>query len=398
MKHTFSYKAADLSGAIYTGIRSGESEEEVIQALQAEGLFLLKISESKRRQWMLAKKIKKTELMAFTRQMSGLLGSGLQIDQAISLVTTLLGKTRLARIAWDLKKMVQEGAAFSQALERYEDVFGQLYISLVRAGEKVGLLPDVLKRLATTLEEENQLKQELTNSLIYPVLVTVVSGIATFVMLRLVVPSFSELFIRSGQELPLLTRLVLAFSNLLPYLSLFMIAVGFGFALWFASGKQSTSVRLAWDHFQLSIPVIGSLRLRLSLARFAQMLSLLLRSGVQLVEGISILKGVMGNQFLAELLNEAELEVRKGGSLARSFGRQVKVPVLVKQMIAIGEEAGNLDEMLAHLAHFYEQEIRAELKNLTALLGPVLILLLTGMVFIIVVAVLLPIINVPLLG
>ena len=397
MTHLFSYQAADRSGKIQTGTRSGESKADVIRELKAEGLFIIKIYEKKEHMTLIGKKVKKTELMAFTRQLAGLLGSGLQIDQAISLVATILGKTRLAQIAFDLKKMVQEGASFSQALERYEAVFGRFYVTLVKAGEKIGLLPEVLKRLSTSLEEEHELKSELTNSLIYPVLVTLVSAIATFVMIRVVVPSFAQLFARSGQELPRITRLVLVLSDILPYLSLFIIMGVVGFIFWYCSGLQSTKAKMVWDRFQLAIPVVGSIRLRLGIARFARMLSLLLQSGVQLVEGMAILQGVLDNLVLSELLHEAELEVRKGGSLARCFGRQAQWPALVKQMVMIGEEAGNLDEMLAHLAHFYEQETRSELKNLMALLGPVLILILTGLVFLIIVAILFPIINVPLL-
>ena len=152
---------------------------------------------------------------------------------------------------------------------------------------------------------------------------------------------------------------------------------------------------MAWDRFQLSLPLIGPLRLRLNMASFARMLSLMLQSGVQLLEGISILKGTMTNMVLTDLLDQAEMEVRKGGSLTHCFAQHQDVPVLVKQMVGIGEETGNLDEMLAHLAHFYEMETRSEIKNLLSLLGPILILFLTGLVFLIAVAVLLPIINAP---
>lgn len=398
MAQIFFYKAADRSGTIYTGTRTGENKEEVIRQLQEEGLFLLQIKARKIREWGLTRRIKSTELMAFTRQLASLLSSGLKIDQAISLVATLFGKKRLATVAMDLNKMVREGAAFSQALTRYEKLFGRVYVTLVEAGERAGMLPEVLNRLATTLEEQDELKKELTNSLIYPVFVTIVSGIATFVLVQVVVPSFAQLFIRSGQELPFLTRMVMTFSNRLPYYALGFILVILGLVFCFTYEGWPKTTKLALARLQLAIPVIGPLRLRLGLTRFARMLGLMLQSGVQLVEGISILKDVVGNQFLTQLIDEAELEVRKGGSLARCFGRNEKIPVLMKQMIGIGEEAGNLDEMLGHLARFYEQETRSELKNIMALLGPILILFLTGVVFLIVVAILLPIINVPFLG
>ncbi|HBT17553.1 MAG TPA: hypothetical protein DEB05_11440 [Firmicutes bacterium] len=394
MKHSYFFKAADLSGAIHSGQRTGGNKEDVIQELRDEGLFLLTITESKNKK-PVNKKVKKTEIMVFTRQLAGLLSSGLQIDQAMGLVAELLSKTYLAQVALDLKKMVQEGTSFSQALEHYEGLFGKIYINLVKAGEKSGLLSQILQQLASTLEEEIELQRELINSLIYPALVTLVSGIATFVMLRVVVPSFADLFIRSGQELPTLTRLILGFSKNIPYLGLFLILAIIGFTFWFVLGLQSKAGRMAWDRFQLSLPLIGPLRLRLNMASFARMLSLMLQSGVQLLEGISILKGTMTNMVLTDLLDQAEMEVRKGGSLTHCFAQHQDVPVLVKQMVGIGEETGNLDEMLAHLAHFYEMETRSEIKNLLSLLGPILILFLTGLVFLIAVAVLLPIINAP---
>lgn len=395
MEQIFTYQAVDRSGAVHTGTRAGESKEEVIRALQAEGLFLLKITAGQKQRWAWGRKIRKSELMTFTRQLASLLEAGLKIDQALSLVATLLGKTRLAVLVSELEKMVQEGAAFSQALERYENVFGQVYVTLIKAGERAGMLPAVLNRLAGTLEEEDELRKDLTNSLIYPVFVTIVSGVATFVLIQVVVPTFAQLFIKSGQELPGLTRMVIAFSNRLPACGLAFLFLLLGLAVWYIYGFRSNSAKLAWDRLQLAIPVIGPLRLRLALARFARMLSLMLKSGVRLVEGLFITKDVMGNTVLNQLIGEAAIEVSKGGSLARFFGRSDRLPALAKQMVAIGEETGNLGEILGHLARFYEQEIRAELKNMVALLGPVLILFLTGVVFLIVVAVLLPIINVP---
>ena len=392
--YSYSYKAADLSGAFHTGIRTG-SKEEIIRELREEGLFLLKITKVKDKRSFLTKRIKKSEIMAFTRQLAELLNSGLQIDQALGLTAELLGKTNLAQIVQGIKKKVQEGTSFSQALENYEPIFGNIYINLVRVGEKAGLLPQILKRLASTLEEEIELKREITSSLIYPTLVTLVSFIATFVMLRVVVPSFAELFTRSGQELPTITRFILSFSKKMPYFGQAFIILCIGFGLWFFTSYQSKAGKLAWDRFRFTLPLIGPLSLRLNLARFARTLSLMLQSGVQLLEGLSILKGTMTNMVLTDLLAEAEMEVRKGGSLARCFAKHQELPILVRQMVGVGEEAGNLDQMLAHLARFYEQETRAEIKNLVSLLGPILILMLTGLVFLIAIAVLLPIINVP---
>lgn len=391
----FTYKAADATGNIHTGRRTAGSREEILHALKADGFFPLEITEAREKDSLSRRRrVAKKDLLVFTRQIAGLLEAGMQLDRSIQITAQLLKNTAMGPVAIELQRLMQEGASFSQALESHKEMFGSLYVNLVRGGENGGLLPQVMTRLADSLENEIKLKGDIFSSVLYPALITMVSIGATIILLQVVVPRFEDLFLRMGQDLPLLTRLVLDFKNKLTRYGPFLLAAVFAGGILFFQYLRTENGKLNWHKFCLHLPLLGPVILQLNIAAFARMLGLMLKSGVSLLDGLSLLKNTLANKFLAGIIARAETEVRKGGALGRFFSTQNELPLLLAQMTGVGEEGGNLDEMLNNLARLYEREARQKIENLIALLGPLLILVLTGIIFLIALAVLLPIMSI----
>ncbi|HHU51805.1 MAG TPA: hypothetical protein GXZ36_08310 [Firmicutes bacterium] len=390
----FYYKAAEGSGKIRTGRLTGNTRDEVILELKKKGLLPIRVKEIRGGQGFFdLRRFKKEDLLAFTQQLTGLLESGIQLNKAMEILVNLLAENPLGPVIKEVHRLMHEGASFSQALERKKEVFDPLYINLVKVGEAGGLLPQVMKRLSLALEAEINLKNNIVSNLTYPGMVLALSMVSTIFLLWKVVPQFELLFAKAGGELPLITQVVLNFSRGLSRFGLFLLAVIL--IAVFASRHYllTPQGRLAWDRFWLRAPLFGVIVLRLNMAEFARNLGMLLKSGVPLLEGLGLLKKTIKNQVLAGIMADAEAEVRKGGSFARFLSRQEQIPFLVTQMVGVGEEAGNLDEMCEHLGRLYEADAKRRVERLLALLGPVLVLVLTGIIFFIALAVILPVMS-----
>lgn len=391
----FFYKAVDAAGTVRSGYRTGENREEVFSLLKEEGFYPLEVKTAREKTFSLhRRRVSQKELLVFTQQLSGLLGSGLQLSRSMEVMTRLLEKTAIGPIIQDIHRLVQEGASFSRALETHREVFDPLYINLVRAGENSGLLAAVLDKLARSLEDEIKLKSDILSQVLYPSLVTGVSVAATIILLWFVVPRFEGLFLRLGQELPLVTKVILALSRGLTRYGLFLCFFLLGAVVFVFLYLRTEEGKLAWSRWVLHLPLLGPVIMQLNIANFSRMLGMMLKSGVALLDGLSLLKTTLSNKVLARIIAQAENEVRKGGTLARFFAGQEDIPFLVAQMTGVGEEAGNLDDMLENIARFYEQDTKRKIDGLISLLGPVLILILTGVVFLIALAVLLPIMKI----
>ena len=390
----FYYKAAEASGKIRTGRLTGNTRDEVILELKKKGLLPIRVKEIRDGQgFFVLRRFKKENLLAFTQQLTGLLESGIQLNKSMEILVNLLAENPLGPVIKEVHVLMHEGASFSQALERKKEVFGPLYINLVKVGEAGGLLPQVMKRLSLALESEINLKNNIVSNFTYPGMVLALSIVATIFLLWKVVPQFELLFAKAGGELPLITQVVLNLSQGLSRFGLFFLAVILIAVIAIRRYFLTPQGRLAWDKFWLRAPLFGVIVLRLNMAEFARNLGMLLKSGVPLLEGLGLLKKTIKNQVLAGIMADAEAEVRKGGSFARFLSRQEQIPFLVTQMVGVGEEAGNLDDMCEHLGRLYEADAKRRVERLLALLGPVLVLVLTGIIFFIALAVILPVMS-----
>ncbi len=338
-------------------------------------------------------KFKPEDRVVFTRQLAVLLNAGLPLVRCLQTLNKQTRFEKMRVMLEDIIGMIQSGKTFSGALAHYPDSFSTVYINVVKSGETGGALDEVLKRLADYLERNLRLSQRIKAALIYPCLVLVVSVIILGFIVAFVIPRFMELFQNTGIALPLLTRVLLGFSNFL--LERWYLFFGAG-ALMFISYKlllRNYTVRYFNDKMILNIPVFGPLIQKVTASRFARTLATLLEGGVPILRALELTKQVSGNQVIAEAINSVYDNVREGGFISKVLESNKVFPQLMVNMIAVGEESGALDKMLTKVADTYEEESEIIAGTLTSLLEPILVIVMGVVVGVIVLSMFLPLIT-----
>jgi general secretion pathway protein F len=298
------------------------------------------------------------------------------------------------RVIERVRDHVRGGGALSDALEAEPGVFSRLYVNMVRAGEVGGALDTTLARLSNYLERAKALRESVINALIYPAILVVMVFAALFVLLAFVVPRFLPMFKDMNIELPMITKIVLFVGTTLQDWWWLIIALMFGTVILVRRRLAEPAARLAWDGRMLNLRVVGPLMARLETARLARTLGTLLKNGVPLLTALTIGRNVLGNMALADAVDKATEEVKTGGGLAFALGQSKRFPRLALQMISVGEESGSLDDMLLKVADTFDVESKNTVDRLLAALVPILTVVMTGMVAVIMMAILLPILSI----
>ena len=395
----FRYKALSAAGDPIDGVMEAVSAEEVVARLQDAGNLPLEarpadeaggggLAAMFRRAPMNA-----AQVLQFTQQLATLLGAGQPLDRALQILLDLPDSNEARRVIERIRDAVRGGTPLSQALEQQDGVFSRLYVNMVRAGEVGGSLDDTLKRLADYLERSKALRESVINALIYPsILVLMVFG-ALLLLLGYVVPQFLPLFEDMDVEMPILTRIVMATGNVVSgYWWLILAVLVAGFVL-FRRRLQDPEKRRGFDAWILKRGLVGSLIARLETARLARTLGTLVHNGVPLLTALSIARNVMGNLALSDAVETATGEVKTGGGLSLALGRSKLFPRLALQMIAVGEESGELDTMLTKVADTFDIEVKNTVERLLAALVPTVTVFMAGVVALIMMAILIPIFS-----
>lgn len=395
----FRYKALSAVGEPLDGQMEAASAAEVIARLQDAGNIPVEAKPADDAAGGgLAGLFKRAEMsnaqvLQFTQQLATLLGAGQPLDRALQILLDLPESATARRVIERIRETVRGGAPLSQALEQQHGVFSRLYINMVRAGEVGGSMHDTLKRLADYLERSKALRESVINALIYPsILVLMVFG-ALFLLLGYVVPQFLPLFEDMEVELPLLTQVVLTLGNLVSGYWWALIALAIGAVVVMQRRLKDPAQRLGFDAWLLRRGLIGGLIARLETARLARTLGTLVHNGVPLLTSLSIARNVMGNSALAEAVDEAAKDVKTGGGLAPSLGKSKLFPRLALQMVAVGEESGELDGMLTKVADTFDLEVRNTVERLLAALVPAVTIFMAVVVALIMMAILIPIFS-----
>lgn len=338
-------------------------------------------------------RIKTKELSILTRQLATLVGAGLPLVSALQALSeqtdSLVGK----RIILQIKDRVEEGSSLAKALAGYPTSFPGLYINMVASGEESGTLDAVLENLADYLEAQLELRRKVSSALFYPILMFGFCSLVVMGLLTFVVPSIVEIFQKQNAVLPLPTRILIGVSDTIIN---YWWAFGVGFVLLFFGFREyrrSPAGSRSIDRLILKIPVVGNLYIKLCTARIARTLGTLLASGVGLLTAMDIAKNIVSNIFVTEAIEEASVGVREGKSLANELSKSGIFPSLLSHMVAVGERSGRLEPMLLKAGKAYENEVNASLSGLTSLIEPIMIIVLGGVVFSIVIAVLMPMLD-----
>jgi general secretion pathway protein F len=398
----FEYNALNLKGKTVTDIIDAESLTAARHKLRGAGIYPVsireveeKLSSREHRFDFLPRffmpKVKSGELTMMTRQLATLLGAGFPLVSALSTLIPQAGSQTFKRILSRIKDAIEEGAGFAAALSQYPNVFSDIYINMVRSGESSGTLELVLERLADISERQQALNNRIRSAMAYPILMLFVGTIVLFVLLTYLVPSITSIFTDMGQQLPGPTRFLIATSAFIKT-GWWVILLGFGLAFVGLHRLKKSDVGRRWyDRTALSLPGIGRLLTKLTVARFARTLGTLLENGVPMLSALDIVKSVVGNKVVADAIGRAADEVEKGSGLARSLSASGIFPHIAIQMIQVGEQSGELESLLGKMADIYENEVESTVMSLTALLEPAIILVMGVVVGFIVLAIVLPI-------
>ncbi len=332
-------------------------------------------------------------LIVFTRQFSSLIDSGVPILQGLAIVIEQQKNKGLKGILLAIKESIEGGASLSDSLKKFPGVFNNLYVNLVEAGEKGGVLERVFKRLSVYFEKILRLKRKIKGAMIYPIVVLSVAVAVIVILMTFVIPIFASLFAGVGAKLPPLTRDVIAFSNFVrAYILYIIIAISlfiFGLRMYYRRENGRRNIDLLF----LRIPLIGVLLKKVAIARFARTLSTMIESGVPILAGLEIVSKTSGNKIIEESLIQTKQDISAGSFFSAALNKTNLFPPLVIQMISVGEKTGNLDAMLSKVADYYDEEVDDAVSNLTQMLEPVLIIFLGIVVGTLVVAMYLPIFN-----
>lgn len=338
-----------------------------------------------------ARKIRLKELSPFTRQVSAMLSAGMPLVQTLAAMEEQTADKNFKPVIQGIRSRVEGGAMYSEALAFYPGIFDELYVSMIRAGEVGGILPDVCARVAAFLEASNKLRSKVKSAMMYPTVVMVVAiGLAT-ALIMFVVPVFAEMFSDFGGDLPGLTQALLDFSNLLTaywYIALaIVVGLVYGFKRYNATDRGQYKV----DEFRLRFPILGELATKVAVSRFASTFAQLLHSGVQIMESLEIVGLATGNRVIGDSLLAAKKTVEEGQPLSSALENNKFYPRMLIHMLSAGEKTGQVDEMMDKVAQFYEDEVETMVAGLTSMIEPLLMVFIGAIIGTIVVAMFLPI-------
>lgn len=396
----FSYSGRNAAGEAISGSQQASNTQALATQLQSQQITPITIKEvtstgygQQDVRWSqinLFQRIKIDELILFSRQMYSLTKAGVPITQAIRGLALSVRNPLLGKVLHDVVSSLEQGVTLSSSLHQHSNVFGTLYISVIHVGEQSGQLEQSFKRVSEYLELERDTLKSLKAATRYPLFVLCTMGIAMLVINLFVLPNFADMFARLNAELPLMTQILFAVSKVFQHGWLFMLIGGVALFWGWHKYKNSAEGGFVWDRFKLRIPIVGNLFERITLGRFSRMLSMSLASGVPIVQSLSIISNAVGNRFVASRILEMKAGIERGETLTQAAQHSGMFTPLVLQMIAVGEETGQVEDMLGQTADFYDQEVQYDLKGLASAIEPILIAIIAGMVLVLALGVFLP--------
>ncbi len=375
---SFVWKGRTASGLSASGELAAASEAEVIAHLRARKIIPTSVRNKPKELSipLLSGRVSTKDLAVFTRQFATMINSGLPLMQCLDIQSQQVDSASFRKVLWSVMEDVEGGSTLAEALKKHKNIFTDLYVNMVAAGETGGALDVVLSRLSTYLEKSAKLARKIKGAMIYPSIIVGVSVLAIIVLLVFVIPVFATMFETFGGQLPLPTRIVLALSTFVKKYLIFAI-VGLVVAfLGVRYLRRSSNGKTLVDATMLKLPIVGDLIRKQSIARFSRTLSTLLSSGVPILDALEITAKTSGNKVIEDSILAARISISEGETIAEPLKQVGAFPPMVTQMIAIGEAAGNLDDMLNKVADFYDAEVDAAVENLTAALEPIIVVVL----------------------
>lgn len=396
----FVYRARDSGGALVSGRADADSENDLIARLRNQGFLILEVEKDRdigtlmtQPGGLLTRRITGKDLAVFARQFSTMVGAGLPVVTALRVLSRQATNRRLQAALTQVAVDVEAGDSLQTAFARQGDAFPVVMIQMIGAGEVGGILDEVLKRLADQLEKEENLRQKVRSAMVYPTIVSCVAVLVVIFLMIAVVPRFVEVYADLGDELPFATNLLIATSRLVQKTWWLMAGLGVLIAAWLKFWVKTEEGASARDRLLIRLPIFGPMISKQATARFTRILGGLLSSGINILKALAVVERVVGNRVVSAAVKVATEDVRQGQNLEVGLRRSNVFSPMVLEMVSIGEETGTLEEMLAKVADFYEEEVQRTAERLSASLEPLIIVGLALTVGFIVISMMLPIFN-----
>lgn len=378
---TFSYRGRDAGGKVVKGKLEAPNEAAVVSRMRTLGLAPIEITQSATSGLQMEislgdfgkKRVKLKDVAVMARQLATMVNSGLSLLRALSILADQTENKTLAQEIGNVRQLVESGTALSEAMARQGTTFPPLMIHLVRAGETGGFLDQALVSAAETFEKDVKLRQTIVSALTYPLVVLAMAIVATIAMLIFIVPVFEEMFASLGGELPLPTQFLVVLSkNMIWIVPVLVVLIVVG-VLWWRKNKNEEKVRSAADRLRLKLPVFGDLFRKVAIARFSRNFATMTRAGVPILQALAVVGETSGSWVIENAAHRVQESVRTGRSIAAPLAEEPVFPSMVVQMIAVGEDAGSLEQMLGKVADFYDDEVQSTTEQLTSLIEPLMI-------------------------
>ena len=395
---TFTYSAVDAAGLPAKGEVAGATKQAVLEELRSRGLTVMDLKQKKTGLQMeitLVKRVKASELTVMSRQLATMISSGMTLLRAFYVLEQQIENKLLLETVAGVREDIEAGVSFSDALAKHPKIFSPLYVAMARAGESGGVLEESLERVADQLEKEDSLRRQVKAAMVYPIVVLSFAFAVLLALIAFIVPVFVGVFKDFGGDLPAITKFTVALSNAITGRWYLLIAGAIALVWGFRKWRKSSWGRPQWDRLRLKIPMkIGKTVQKIALARWSRTFSALYGAGVPIMQAIEVTGQTAGNAVIEDAMDAVIESVKAGGAIATPLKDTPIFPPMVAQMIAVGEETGNLDRMLSKVADFYEDEVAAAIKALTAIIEPVMIIFVGAVVGFIVISMYMPLFKV----
>ena len=390
----FRFKARTAKGEMRKGVVEAQSLQSAAVVLREQQLVIVDLHELGIQSsiFNMNKKIKFNDIVNFTRQLSTMIGAGLPLTDALSILQIQVTPALQVKIV-QIARAIEGGSTFADSLAAHPDAFSKVYVALIRAGESAGVLDTILVRLADNLESEREFKSKTKGALIYPVIVLIGMTLVATVMMIFVLPKLTLMYKDFDIELPWMTRVLITTSDFMAKFW-YIVVMGWVGAIYGLKSWRSTKMgAMQFDKLVLKVPIYGKIKLMVMMSEFTRTLALLASAGVSLVEALGIVKDVVGSEILSAALVVVAKDVEKGNPLATSLAKHPVFPMIVSQMVSVGEQTGKLDDILNRVASYFEVESEHAIKNLSTAMEPIIMLILGAGVGFLIIAIIVPIYN-----
>lgn len=390
----YSYKGTK-DGKTVNGSIEASSQESVVEILKHQGIIPLVIKEaSTRKKISFKNKVKLKDLVVFTRQLSTMISAGVPLTRSLATMQNQADNKYFKTVIAGIAKDVEGGRPLADAFARYPNVFSDVYINMVRAGEAGGILDEILKRLASQVEKDASIRKKIRSAMAYPTVIFSITILAFFGIMIFIIPKLGAILKDLGgedAELPVYTQAMLSVSSFMQSNALILIGVVVGGSFLLRRYIRTPAGKYKFHAFLLRVPILKTIIIKIAIARFARTFASLMSSGVTVLDALQVTGGAIGNKVIEKELTAAAKEVKNGKQLSEPLSKSKYFPAIVAQMLAIGEETGQIDTILVKVADFYEEEVDAVIDGISSLIEPIMIIFLGSMVGLIAASVMGPI-------